>query len=65
LIIPLIVQATELAPSGPDQIDVAPIVSRPFPFSSDQFDAEHQATELALGWSMTAQLAPGLWDSEC
>jgi hypothetical protein len=41
LIIPMIIQTTELHPSGSDQIDAAPNVSREDPTASVQSDAEH------------------------
>jgi hypothetical protein len=51
LIIRLIIQTIRLDPSGSDQIDEAPNVSRPDPTGADQTDAEHQATDLAVGLS--------------
>jgi hypothetical protein len=36
-------------PTGPDQIDEASNLSRPDPSGADQIDAEHQATDLAVG----------------
>jgi hypothetical protein len=41
LIIPLIIPTIRLRPSGPDQIDAAPIMSRQFPSRSVQSDAKH------------------------
>jgi hypothetical protein len=41
LIIPLIIQTTGLPPSGSDQIDAAPNVSRADPSGCVQIDAEH------------------------
>src|SRR5215204_1036868 len=49
LIIRLIIRAIRLGPTGSDQIDEAPNVSRPDPSGADQIDAEHQATDLAVG----------------
>jgi hypothetical protein len=49
LIIYLIIQTIRQAPSRPDAIDEVPDVSRPDPSGTDQFDAEHQATDLAVG----------------
>jgi hypothetical protein len=40
LIIPMIIQSIRLPPSGPDQIDAVPDVSKPDPTGSVQFDAE-------------------------
>jgi hypothetical protein len=40
LIIPMIIQTTGLPPSGSDQIDAVPDVSRPDPTGSVQVDAE-------------------------
>jgi hypothetical protein len=48
LIIRLIIQTIQQDPSGSDQIDEAPNVSRPDPSGADQIDAEHQATDLAV-----------------
>jgi hypothetical protein len=49
LIIRLIIQTIRRDPSGSDRIDDAPNVSRPDPSGPDQIDAEHQATDLAVG----------------
>jgi hypothetical protein len=49
LIIRLIIQTIRRDPTGSDQIDEAPNVSRPDPTGADQTDAEHQATDLAVG----------------
>jgi hypothetical protein len=49
LIIYLIIQAIRRDPSGSIQIDGASNVSRPDPSGADQIDAEHQATDLAVG----------------
>jgi hypothetical protein len=43
LIIPLIIQSSRLLPSGPDQADAPPNVSRQDPTCSVQFDPEHLA----------------------
>jgi hypothetical protein len=49
LIIRLIIQSIRQAPSGAVWTDEAPNVSRPDPSAADQIDAEHQATDLAVG----------------
>jgi hypothetical protein len=49
LIIPLIIQTIRRDPSRPVAIDEAPNVSRAEPSGPDQTDAEHQATDLAVG----------------
>jgi hypothetical protein len=49
LIIRLIIQTIRLDPSGPNAIDSALNVSRADRSGPDQFDAEHQATDLAVG----------------
>jgi hypothetical protein len=49
LIIPMIIQTIRRDPSGPDQIDDTPNVSRPDPSGADQIDADHQPTDLAIG----------------
>jgi hypothetical protein len=51
LIIRLIIQTIRRDPSGRDQIDQAPNVSRPDPSGADQIDAEDQATDLPVGRS--------------
>jgi hypothetical protein len=43
LIIPMIIQTTDLHPSGSDQMDAAANVSRHDPTSAVQFDAKHLA----------------------
>jgi hypothetical protein len=49
LIIRLIIQTIRRDPTGSDQIDEAPNLSSPDPTGADQTDAEHQATDLAVG----------------
>jgi hypothetical protein len=49
LIIPMIIQTILLDPSGAVWTDEASNVSRPDPSGADQIDAEHQATDLAVG----------------
>jgi hypothetical protein len=49
LIIRLIIQTIRLDSSGAVWTDEAPKVSRPDPSGADQTDAEHQATDLAVG----------------
>src|SRR5215207_8546348 len=49
LIIRLIIQTIRRDPAGADQIDEASNVSRPDRSGADQIDAEHQATDLAVG----------------
>jgi hypothetical protein len=51
LIIRLIIQTILLDPSGAVWTDEASNVSRPDPTEADQIDAEHQATDLAVGGS--------------
>jgi hypothetical protein len=48
LIIRLIIQTIRRDPTGSDQIDEAPNLSRLDPSGADQIDAEHQATDLAV-----------------
>jgi hypothetical protein len=55
LIIRLIIQTIRQDPTGSVQIDEASDVSRPDPTRSDQIDAEHQATDLAVGGSNPAR----------
>ena len=57
LIIRLIIQTIRLDPSGPVWIDEAPNVSSPDPSGADQTDAEHQATDLAVGGSNPSRRA--------
>src|SRR5215207_8452954 len=57
LIIRLIIQTIRRDPSGADQIDEAPNVSRPDPTGADQIDAEHQSTDLAVGGSNPSRRA--------
>ena len=61
LIIRLIIQTIRQDPSGTVWTDEAPNVSRPDPSGADQTDAEHQATDLAVGGSNPrgAHNAPG------
>ena len=49
LIIRLIIQRIRRDPTGFVWIDEALNVSRPDPSGADQIDAEHQATDLAVG----------------
>jgi hypothetical protein len=49
LIIRLIIQTIRQDPSGSVWIDDPSNVSRPVPSGADQIDAEHQATDLAVG----------------
>jgi hypothetical protein len=49
LIIRLIIQTIRRDPSRSDQIDDPSNVGRPDPSGADQIDAEHQATDLAVG----------------
>jgi hypothetical protein len=58
LIIRLIIQAIRRDPSGSDQIDDPSNVSRPDPSGAVQIDAEHQATDLAVGGSNPSRRAP-------
>jgi hypothetical protein len=44
----LIIQTIRRDPTGSDQIDEAPNLSRLDPSGADQIDAEHQATDLAV-----------------
>jgi hypothetical protein len=48
MIIPMIIQAILLDPSGAVWADSASNVSRPDPSGADQIDAEHQATDLVV-----------------
>jgi hypothetical protein len=48
LIIRLIIQTIRRDPTGSDQIDEAPNLSRADPSEADQTDAEHQSTDLVL-----------------
>jgi hypothetical protein len=58
LIIRLIIQTIRLDPSGSDQIDDPSNVSRPDRSGTDQIDAQHQATDLAVGGSNPSRRAP-------
>jgi hypothetical protein len=49
-IIRLIIQTIRRDPSGSVWTDEAPDVSRPDRSGADQIDAEHQATDLAVGF---------------
>ncbi len=57
LIIRLIIQMIRRDPSGSVWIDEASNVSRPDPSGADQIDAEHQATDLAVGGSNPSRRA--------
>jgi hypothetical protein len=57
LIIRLIIQTIRQDPSGTVWTDEAPNVSRPDPSGADQTDAEHQATDLAVGGSNPSRRA--------
>jgi hypothetical protein len=61
LIMRLIIQTIRRDPSGSDQIDEAPNVSRPDPSGPDQIDADHQATDLAGGFESLAVRQKGRW----
>jgi hypothetical protein len=50
LIIPVIIQTIRREPSRPVAIDAPPNLSSPDPSGADQADAEHQATDLAVGF---------------
>jgi hypothetical protein len=54
LIIRLIIQTIRQDPSGAVSTDEAPNVSRPDLSGADQTDAEHQATDLAVGVRIAA-----------
>jgi hypothetical protein len=54
----LIIQTIRRDPTRSDKIDEAPNVSRPDPTEADQIDAEHQATDLAVGRSNPSRRAP-------
>src|SRR5829696_10142451 len=58
LIIRLIIQTIRRDPSGAIWTDEAPNLSRPDPSGADQTDAEHQATDLAVGGSNPSRRAP-------
>jgi hypothetical protein len=49
MVIPMVIQTILLDPSGAVWIDEPPNVSRQDPSRADRIDAEHQATELAVG----------------
>ena len=57
LIIRLIIQTIRRDRSGSDQIDDPSNVSRPDGSGADQIDAQHQATELAVGGSNPSRRA--------
>jgi len=48
MIIQMIIQTIRLDPSRPDATDSSPNLSRPDPSGSDQIDADHQSTDLAV-----------------
>jgi hypothetical protein len=58
LIIRLIIQTIRRDPSGAVWTDGASNVSRPDRSGADQIDAEHQATDLAVGGSNPSRRAP-------
>jgi hypothetical protein len=58
LIIRLIIQTIRRDRSGSVQTDKALNVSRPDPSGPDQIDAEHQATDLAVGFESQSGLTP-------
>jgi hypothetical protein len=58
LIIRLITQTIRRDPSGSVWIDKAPNLSSPDRSGADQIDAEHQATDLAVGGSNPSRRAP-------
>jgi hypothetical protein len=60
LIIRLIIQTIRRGPSGAVWTDEASNVSRPDRSGADQIDAEHQATDLAVGGfeSLAARTTP-------
>jgi hypothetical protein len=57
LVISLVIRTIRRVPSGPDWIDGPPNVSRADPSGADQIDAEHQATDLAVGGSNRSRRA--------
>ena len=57
LIIRLIIHTIRRDRTRSDQIDEALNVSRPDPSGADQIDAEHQATDLAVGGSNPSRRA--------
>src|SRR4029450_8580282 len=57
LIIRLIIQTIRQDPTGAVWTDEGPNVSRPDPSGADQIDAEHQATDLAVGGSNPSRRA--------
>jgi hypothetical protein len=59
LIIRLIIQTIRQDPTGSDQIDDPSNLSSPDPSGADQIDAEHQATDLAVGEIASSQQAVG------
>jgi hypothetical protein len=52
----MIIQTILLDPSGAVWTDEASNVSRPDPSGADQIDAEHQATDLAVGNDLAMRL---------
>jgi hypothetical protein len=59
LIIPMIIPTIRRVASGPVWIDDTSNLSRPDPSGADQIDAEHQATELAVGVLINRLSEPG------
>ena len=57
VIIRLIIQTIRRDPSGPDATDGPSHLSRLDPSGADQIDAEHQATDLAVGGSNPSRRA--------
>jgi hypothetical protein len=57
LVIPLVIQTIRLDPSGSVWIDEPSNGSRPDRSGADQVDAEHQATDLAVGGSNPSRRA--------
>jgi hypothetical protein len=65
LIIRLIIQTIRRDPSGSVWTDEASNVSRPDPSGADQIDAEHQATDLAVGGSNPSRRAKRAGQMPC
>jgi hypothetical protein len=65
LIIRLIIQTIRRDRTRSDQIDEARNVSRPDQFGADQIDAEHQATDLAVGGSNPSRRAKRAGQRHC
>jgi hypothetical protein len=55
----MVIQSTRVVPSGPDQADAAPNVSRQDPTSTVQFDAEHLARNRKLAGPSLSSYRPG------